>query len=237
MQTISRFLLGLLIGITLALATVRFCHAEQRYTPIVDKTIGSVVKITASYVDVVEDTTTKKMDLKFGSALGAGVIVSTTGHILTCQHVISGHPFLIDVQLQGNTTAHYQATVLRRSFNRDIALLKVSSTTAFQAAKLSPAMPRVGDEVVAIGHPHDYDWSVTAGIVSGLKREGLAINLLQTDAAINPGNSGGPLFNMDGQIVGLNESVYAGSNNLGFAVSVDEIRNFMEVFRGLDQVQ
>jgi serine protease Do len=233
MQTAIRFLLGVLLGMTLALATVR---GEERYTPVVDKTLGSVVKITTRYMDITKDPKTQKLDFKVYSGLGSGVLISTTGHILTCQHVVDGHPLIIDVQLENSTHTHYQAIVLRRSFTRDLALLKLSTTTAFEPATLARQMPKVGDEVVAIGHPYGYDWSVTVGVISGLKREGLAINLLQTDAAINPGNSGGPLFNLNGEVVGINESIRLESNNMGFAISVEEIRNFMEAFRGLERV-
>lgn len=237
MKTVTRFLLGVLIGVTMSLAIIRSGHAEQRYVPVVEKTIGSVVKITARYFVPITDPKTKKTVFMSGTSLGSGVIVSTNGHILTCEHIISGNPILIDVQLQTSTTTHISATVLRRSFERDIALLKlVNYSTATVPVKLAPEMPKIGEEVIGIGHPYGFDWSVTSGIVSGLNREGLAINLLQTDAAINPGNSGGPLFNLEGQVVGLNQSIMLKADNMGFAVSVREIRNFLEVFKGLEQV-
>lgn len=216
----------------------RGCHAEERYTPIVTQNIGTVVKIVTRYCDVVVDPKTKKKSIDFDAKLGAGVLISSRGHILTCEHVVHGSPFLIDVVLYGSTTTHHSAVVLRRNFERDVALLKlVDYSTRTVAAQIASLLPSIGDEVVAIGHPLGLDWSVTTGVVSGLHREGLAVNLTQTDAAINPGNSGGPLFNMSGQVIGLNESLIGDANNMGFAVSADEIWKFLEVFNGLEEAR
>lgn len=221
-----------------ALLLISSCShgSEQRYTPTVQKSMNSVVKITSKYIEAKRDPKTKKITFEMHQAVGSGVIISTNGHILTCEHVVSGSPFMIDVQLKTSTTTHLDATVLRRSFNRDIALLKLTNySTATIPVPLAKAMPRVGDEVIAIGHPLGFDWTATVGIISGLNREGLAVNLLQTDAPINFGNSGGPLFDLDGEVIGINESGLMLANSIGFAVSIDEIRKFLDVFKGLEQ--
>lgn len=220
-----------LVTTALLFVTV-FGRAEEKFTPIVDKTIDSVVQIVSISFHQVGG---KKPHVEMGIGMGAGVLISTNGHILTCEHVVD-NAFLINVTLHGSTGSVHQATVIRRDFKRDIAVLKlVDYSTPTYSVRLAPQMPRVGDEVIAIGHPFDRDWSVTTGIISGLHREGLAINLIQTDAAINPGNSGGPLFNLNGEVVGLNQSV-ADANSIGFSVSVAEIREFLSIFRGLEQV-
>lgn len=208
--------------------------AAERYTPVVEKTLPSVVKIMTVYGQVVPATKKTPEHVEFVYGIGAGVAISTNGHILTCEHVVSGHPFIIDVTMYGSTTTHHTATVLRRSFDRDLALLKIDTATV--AVPLAAEMPRVGDEVLSIGHPFDLEWSVMAGIVSGLRREGLAINLMQIDAQLNPGSSGGPVFNLDGAVVGINESLQSeAAGGIGFAVSVEEIRNFLNIFDGLEQ--
>lgn len=204
--------------------------AEERYVNVVNKVMPSVVKIAAAQVSV--DTTTKEVTARMW--IGTGVLVSTTGFILTCDHVVAGADVLY-IQLYGSSVP-YQASVIRRSPLRDVALIKLKGLKGkTPAVKLSHRLPVVGQEVIAVGHPHGFGWTVTTGIISALHRDGLAINLVQTDAAINPGNSGGPLFNLQGEVVGINESVYVGANGLGFAVSLEEIRRFLEVFKGIEQ--
>lgn len=212
------------IGVLLTLTLVAACGGN-RFTQVVDKTIGSTVKIQVSGVQ----------GGALASWLGTGVIIDSAGHILTCEHVVPTRSVLIYVTLYRSRTVHL-ARVLRRDRKRDLALIQfVNYPLSTHAVELSRGPVSVGDEVVAIGMPYGLDWSVTTGVVSALHRTGLAVNLTQTDAAINPGNSGGPLFDMEGRIVGINESGYQGANNLGFAVSVEEIRGFLSVFKGLEE--
>lgn len=218
MKKLSLFISVFLIG--------SFTNAESRFSKVVDKTIASVVKIqTLSIQDGVVQ-----------GALGSGVLIDSAGHILTCEHMVPPGSVLIYVSLYRSSSTLHLATVMRRDHARDLALIRlVNYSTPTPRVELSRTPVVVGDEVVAIGMPFGLQWSVTTGIVSGLHREGLAVNLTQTDAAINPGNSGGPLFDLDGRIIGINQSGYMGANNLGFAVPVEEIRSFLSIFRGLEE--
>lgn len=220
----ENYMRSLLIGALLLMPT--FALGGQRFTEVVKQNINTVVR-----VDVV--------GLKDGQAqasMGSGVLISSKGHFLTCEHVIDGQLFILSVSMRESTTS-YKAIVIRRDKARDIALCKIVEAVATPSAKLSTRPVELGEEVVAMGHPYGLGWSVTAGIVSGLNRQGLAINLLQTDAAINPGNSGGPLFNLEGELVGINQSVGVGANSLGFSVSMEEIRKFLSIFEGLGEIK
>ncbi len=209
-----------------AFALVVSLQAASRFTPIVNKTLDSVVLIQG--MSVSSNGVVQRWS-------GSGVLISDNGHILTCAHVVDGATMLI-ARLHTSSATARRLIVLRRDYARDLALVKlVNFSTPTPHVMLATEHPQVGDEVVAIGHPYGLDWSVTAGIVSGLHREGLAINLLQTDAAINPGNSGGPLFNMLGEVIGLNQSGIVGGNTTGFSVPLEEIRNFLSIFAGLSE--
>ncbi len=155
-------------------------------------------------------------------SLGSGFIVDPSGLVVTNNHVIEGADE-IKVTLQDNTTL--TATVVGRDETGDIALLKVNAGKPLPALQFgNSAGLRVGDWVLAIGNPFGLGGTVTAGIVSARGRdihEGPYDDFIQTDAPINRGNSGGPLFNMDGQIIGINTAIYSpsgGSIGIGFAI-------------------
>jgi serine protease Do len=205
----------------LALALViGACSTPQRFTRVARNAMPAVVKIESSFIDKGE----------LHTAIGTGVVITKKGHILTCAHVVNNSVFLYVTF--NNSSRVIPGRVMLRDNKRDLALIKINQNSS-DFIRLAPEMPAVGDEVVAIGHPLNFGWSVTSGIVSALEREGLAINLLQTDTAINPGNSGGPLLNLDGKLVGVNQSIIVGANSMGFAVPVSEIKQFLSVFEGL----
>ena len=155
-------------------------------------------------------------------SLGSGFIIDPSGLVVTNNHVIEGADE-ITVTLQDNTSL--KATVVGRDTAGDIALLKVKSDKPLPALEFgdSSAM-RIGDWVLAIGNPFGLGGSVTAGIISARGRdihEGPYDDFIQTDAPINRGNSGGPLFNMDGQVIGINTAIYSpsgGSIGIGFSI-------------------
>ncbi len=176
-------------------------------------------------------------------SLGSGFIIDASGLVVTNNHVIEGADE-ITVTLQDNTSL--KATVVGRDTAGDIALLKVHSDKPLPALQFgdSTAM-RIGDWVLAIGNPFGLGGTVTAGIVSARGRdihEGPYDDFIQTDAPINRGNSGGPLFNMDGQVIGINTAIYSpsgGSIGIGFAIpanmakmDVDQLRQFGHPRRG-----
>lgn len=179
--------------------------------------------------------------LSEGEATGTGVVVTSDGEILTNAHVVEGATE-VRVRFAGDTEP-VVAEVLAADAGNDLALLKVNATGLTAATFAKPGSVRVGDQVVAIGYALALDGgpSVTTGIVSAMKRtiftESGALNsLIQTDAAISSGNSGGPLANMRGEVVGINTAVARGdtnssANNIGFAISVDEVLAVLEQLR------
>ena len=155
-------------------------------------------------------------------SLGSGFIIDPAGFIVTNNHVIDGADE-ISVTLTDNTTL--KAKLVGKDDRVDLALLKVETDHPLTAVSFGDSdNERVGDWVLAIGNPFGLGGSVTAGIVSARGRDirqGPYDDFIQTDAAINRGNSGGPLFNMDGQVVGINTAIYSpsgGSVGIGFSV-------------------
>jgi serine protease Do len=176
-------------------------------------------------------------------SLGSGFIVDSAGIVVTNNHVID-EADEITVILQDNTTL--KATLIGRDQRTDIAVLKVTPEKPLTALQFGDSdASRVGDWVLAIGNPFGLGGTVTAGIVSARGRDisqGPYDNFIQTDAAINKGNSGGPLFNMDGQVIGINTAIYSpsgGSIGIGFSIPanlaktvVAQLRDFGHARRG-----
>ena len=175
-------------------------------------------------------------------ALGSGFVISEDGFIVTNNHVIQGADEILIEFFEG---FELEAELIGTDPNTDLALLKVESDTplAFVPWGDSEAS-RVGDWVMAMGNPLGQGFSVSAGIVSARGRalSGTYDDYIQTDAAINRGNSGGPLFNMDGQVIGVNTAILSpngGSIGIGFAMSsrvaenvIGQLRDFGETRRG-----
>jgi serine protease Do len=156
------------------------------------------------------------------TSLGSGFIIDPTGYVVTNNHVISDADE-ITVILHDNTSL--KAELVGRDTKTDIAVLKVKTEKPLVAAPWGDSdASRVGDWVLAIGNPFGLGGTVTAGILSARQRDinsGPYDDFLQTDASINRGNSGGPMFNMDGQVIGINTAIYSpsgGSIGIGFAI-------------------
>ena len=176
-------------------------------------------------------------------SLGSGFVIDPAGIVVTNNHVIDGADE-ITVVLQDGTSL--KATLIGRDERSDVAVLKVVSDKPLAAVAFGDSdKARVGDWVVAIGNPFGLGGSVTAGIVSARGRDinqGPYDNFIQTDAAINNGNSGGPLFNMDGEVIGINTAIYSpsgGSIGIGFSIPanlaksvVAQLRDFGRARRG-----
>jgi serine protease Do len=177
------------------------------------------------------------------NSLGSGFIIDPAGFVVTNNHVIADADE-VSVILNNGTTL--KAEVLGRDTKTDLALLKVQAAGPLKAVKFGDSDKlRLGEWVVAIGNPFSLGGTVTAGIVSARNRDinsGPYDNYIQTDAAINRGNSGGPLFNLDGDVIGVNTAIISpsgGSIGIGFAVPsktvvavIDQLREFKEVRRG-----
>lgn len=161
-------------------------------------------------------------------SLGSGFVLSSDGYILTNHHVIKDADEII---VRFSDRNELEAKVLGSDERSDVALLKVESTN-LKAVKLgNSADLQVGEWVLAIGSPFGFDHSATAGIVSALGRSlpsDSYVPFIQTDVAINPGNSGGPLFNLDGEVIGINSQIYSrtgGFMGVSFAIPVDVVMN------------
>ena len=162
------------------------------------------------------------------NSLGSGFVINPDGYILTNNHVVAGADE-IKVKFTGKT--EYKAKVVGRDEKYDLALIKIDATEKLPHVPLGDSDTlRVGDWVIAIGSPFGLAHTVTAGIVSAKDRvigAGPYDDFIQTDASINPGNSGGPLFNVKGEVVGINTAIHAAGQGIGFAVPVNMAKMFI----------
>lgn len=176
------------------------------------------------------------------SALGSGFVISEDGYVVTNNHVIDGADEILIEFFNGE---ELKAEVIGTDPNTDIALLKVEAEGPLPFVSFGDSdLAQVGDWVVAMGNPLGQGFSVSAGIVSARNRalSGTYDDYIQTDAAINRGNSGGPLFNMDGEVIGVNTAILSpngGSIGIGFSMAsnvvtrvVDQLQEFGETRRG-----
>lgn len=175
------------------------------------------------------------------SSLGSGFVIDAEGYVVTNNHVIDAADE-IDVILQDGTTL--PATLIGRDAETDLALLKVSYDALQPVPFGDSDTAEVGDWVVAIGNPFGLGGTVTAGIVSARDRDINAGNyddFIQTDAAINKGNSGGPLFNLAGEVVGVNTAIYSpgggGSVGVGFSVPSNLVKQIIGQLRESGEVR
>lgn len=177
---------------------------------------------------------------------GSGFIISEDGEILTNNHVVSGAE-KIQVKLRDKEV--FPAKVIGTDPATDVALIKIEDKRKLHPLALGDSdKARVGDWVMAVGNPLNFEGTVTVGVISGKGRAGLSDdpnaasleNFLQTDAAINFGNSGGPLINISGQVIGINTAMIQPAQNIGFAVAINTAREILpqlkttgKVVRGL----
>jgi serine protease Do len=165
------------------------------------------------------------------NSLGSGFVISKDGYILTNHHVVNNASEII-VKLKDRR--ELVAKLVGSDESTDVALIKVEANDLPVVTIGSPEQLQVGEWVLAIGTPFGFEQSVTAGIVSAKGRslpDGNYVPFIQTDVAINPGNSGGPLFNMHGQVVGINSQIYSRSGGymgLSFAIPIDVAMNVAE---------
>lgn len=164
-------------------------------------------------------------------SLGSGFIISQDGYILTNYHVVQEAD---EILVRTSDHAEHVAKVIGGDKRSDIALIKIDARALPVVKTGSSETLKVGEWVLAIGSPFGFDHSVTAGIVSAKGRSLPSENyvpFIQTDVAINPGNSGGPLFNLDGEVVGVNSQIYSrtgGFMGLSFAIPIDVAMNVAE---------
>ena len=162
-----------------------------------------------------------------GQSLGSGFLVSADGYIITNSHVVrpDGRAVLEEVTVQLSDGTEYEAELVGADPDSDLAVLKINRNAVFPFVNLGgTSEARVGDWVIAIGNPYGLDGTVTAGIISATQRttgRGAFSRYIQTDASINSGNSGGPLFDMRGNVIGINSNIISptgGNVGIGFAI-------------------
>lgn len=253
------FGLGLALGLLAAPLAAQARGAPDSFADLAERLLPAVVNIATT--QMVETKRSEEFEEFFqefferrggkppqrekrrSTSLGSGFIIDSGGYIVTNNHVIA-EADEISVRLSDDTLL--TAKVVGRDEKTDLALLKV------EASKPLPSVPwgdsnvtRIGDWVVAIGNPFGLGGTVTAGIVSARQRDinsGPYDDFIQTDAAINRGNSGGPMFNLDGEVIGVNTAIFSpsgGSVGIGFAIPsalaknvISQLREHGEVRRG-----
>src|SRR5467141_2728866 len=164
-------------------------------------------------------------------SLGSGFILSADGYIMTNAHVVEGAD---EINVRFTDKREFKAKVIGADKRTDVALIKIEASGLPSVRFGDPSKLKVGEWVVAIGAPFGFEKTVTAGIVSAkgrsLPQENF-VPFIQTDVAINPGNSGGPLFNMRGEVVGINSQIYSrtgGYMGMSFAIPIDVALNVKE---------
>lgn len=172
--------------------------------------------------------------------MGSGFIVSSDGYVLTNNHVVEGAEEII-VRLSDRR--ELPATLVGTDPRSDVAVLKIEDGDDLPVVRVGRSDDlQAGEWVLAIGSPFGFDYTVTAGIVSALGRSLPSENyvpFIQTDVAINPGNSGGPLFNLDGEVVGINSQIYTRSGGfmgVSFAIPIDDAMNVFRQIRDTGSV-
>lgn len=218
------------------------------FTEIVDSASPAVVKVLVEYetqgspyseqLEEIPEALRRFFDFRGGppvprerAGMGSGFIVSSDGFIVTNNHVVENARQVI-VRLPDRQ--EFDAEVVGTDPRSDLAVLKIEATRLPALALGADDDIKVGQWVLAIGSPFSLDFSVTAGIISALGRSlptetgDNYVPFIQTDVAINPGNSGGPLFNLDGEVIGVNSQIFTrsgGSIGLSFAIPVSVVRN------------
>ena len=195
------------------------------YADIVDEVMPSVVNISTQKEIISQDENTNNAminpNLDGRESLGSGFFIRSEGYILTNLHVIDGAKKITVIT---NNDKHFEAKIIGKDEPSDLAVLKIEDKeTKFKPVKFGNVDDaRIGDKILAFGNPYGLGLSVSQGIISAKSRSiGIGEQqYIQTDAAINQGNSGGPLFNLDGEVIGVNSAIFKdiGANGVGFSL-------------------
>jgi serine protease Do len=243
MASAGRF--ATLLGLALLLAPAALAQAPPDFTALVRDAAGAVVKLSGALQPVLPDVPLAEDEEDEGSrrvlgdfpwrqfgpppelrALGSGFVIDESGYIVTSAHIVTGaqrHELVVRL----TDGRELDARVIGFDLVSDIALLKIEAGGLQKVRIGDPARLRPGEWVAAIGSPFGLERSVTAGIVSAVGRtlpEESFVPFIQTDVAVNPGNSGGPLFNLRGEVIGVNSAIYTetgGYMGLSFAIPID----------------
>jgi serine protease Do len=202
---------------------------EQTLTGLAERVTPTVVNITP--IREIPQGQGFQRRAPFSQGSGSGVIIREDGVIVTNNHVVGEDATEADIRLSDKS--NMIARVIGRDKETDIAVLKIESDRKFPAAHFGDSNAlKVGQWVLAVGNPMGLDRTVTLGVVSGIGRERLNLsryeNFIQTDAAINPGNSGGPLFNLRGEVVGINTAIIHMAQGIGFSIPADMVSRVVD---------
>jgi serine protease Do len=232
----SRIVLAAALALSVATGLPGLAKADVPLDPIsevVAKVSPAVVGIAAARPPKAEDDTGGPKTAGAAAerptfAIGSGFIIDPAGYISTNKHVAENATALIVTTADGQ---QYKASIVGMPAKSDMALLKINAGHPLPAVKFGDSdKMRAGDTVIAIGSPFGFNNTVTAGIVSAVNRDIMESpfdDYIQTDASINHGNSGGPLFNMAGEVIGMNSVIFSpstGSSGLGFAIPSTDLQ-------------
>ncbi len=250
----TRLLLSMVVLLAPALVSAQ---ALPHFTTLVEKQGAAVVNVSTSQtvenaprIPVPEDDPFYDFFRRFGppegpreyesQSLGSGFIISADGFILTNSHVVAAAD---DITVKLSDKREFKAEVVGVDKRTDVAVIKIEASGLPHVTIGNPDALRVGEWVLAIGSPFGFENTVTAGIVSAKGRslpQENYVPFIQTDVAINPGNSGGPLFNMNGEVVGINSQIYSrtgGFMGLSFAIPIDVAMDIANQLRTTGRVQ
>lgn len=250
----TRLLLSTVALLASALASAQ---SLPDFTTLVEKQGLAVVNVSTSQtvesgsrIPVPEDDPFYDFFRRFGppegpreyqsQSLGSGFIISSDGFILTNSHVVAAAD---DITVKLSDKREYKAKLIGFDRRTDVAVIKIDAKNLPHVTIGDPEKLRVGEWVLAIGSPFGFENTVTAGIVSAKGRslpQENYVPFIQTDVAINPGNSGGPLFNMEGEVVGINSQIYSrtgGFMGLSFAIPIDVAMSIADQLRTTGRVQ
>jgi serine protease Do len=202
---------------------------QATITSLAERVMPMVVNITPIREITSSDGFKRRGSYTQGS--GSGVIVREDGIIVTNNHVVGEDTTEAEVRLSDKT--HQIARIVGRDKETDIAVLKIETDRKLPAAQFGNSSAlKVGQWVLAVGNPMGLDRTVTLGVISGIGRERLNLskyeNFIQTDAAINPGNSGGPLFNLRGEVIGINTAIIHMAQGIGFSIPADMVSRVVD---------
>lgn len=205
---------------------------EETFVNVIDEVIPAVVEIHVQGT-ILEETFTGLQERRVG-VLGSGVFIAQKGYILTCAHLFRDFKKIDLIEVETLFGEAVKADLIKVSPRDDLAIIQATYFNTNPAVKLAdPRRLRLGQEVFAIGSPLGLSFSVTSGIISALNRDFEDnYNTTQSDTSINPGNSGGPLFNLRGELVGINVFFIPSTfmpvfSGLGFSVQSGQIIEFI----------
>ena len=264
---IKRTFLFLLIIITMGVGNANAKPAPEGFADIVEKLTPAVVNISTSktfkarkgggfefpkghpfeqFNDLFKQFGNPNLGKKGRKAtsLGSGFVIDKEGHIVTNNHVIDGAD---EITVSFGDESKYEAKIIGKDPKTDLALLKIEGDKPFPFVKFGDSnKSRIGDWIIVVGNPFGLGGTVTTGIISARARDihsGPFDDYIQTDASINRGNSGGPMFNMDGEVIGISTAIFspngAGNVGIGFGVPssmasniISQLKNSGKIVRG-----